>query len=169
MKLIEKLMEEHRLIEKAVGSFVTFTNAYENKKTDLKPLKNYAEFFRDYVDAYHHGKEEEMLMPAFVTKEIALDSPPIQMIYNEHNANKEIIDALVELSKKDNLESAELEKMKAYALGYCAGIWEHIDKEDTVLFEEANNRFSGVLKKELDVKLDAFEKYVNAYLTIMEK
>ena len=158
MKIVDRLMEEHRLIEKAVGSFVTFTRAYENKKTNLKPLKDYAEFFRDYIDSYHHGKEEEFLMPAFVTNEIALDSPPIQMIYDEHNANKEIINSLVELSKKDNLETTELEKMKAYALSYCAGIWEHIDKEDSVLFEEVKSRFSGGLKKELDVKLDIFEK-----------
>ncbi len=157
MKLIERLEAEHRIIEKFVASFITFTGKFQNQPEDFDNLRFYPKFFQDYIDAYHHQKEEDILIRSFHELSIPETSPPLEVILQEHRANKLIIQRLIDLSRKSQLLSAEIDELHSLAKQYCANIWEHIDKEDTVLFPEAIDRIRGQEKIRAESDFIQFE------------
>jgi hemerythrin-like domain-containing protein len=60
-RTIAILMKEHRLIERVLGSLETFLDQLSADERNRADLKNFAEFFREFADRCHHGKEEDRL------------------------------------------------------------------------------------------------------------
>lgn len=162
MELINKLDQEHRLIEKMSGSFIRLltetTPTLLLQRKVRKELAFYPLFFQDYVDAYHHGKEEEILFTAFAELGLEGSTPPLQTLLDEHAGNKNIIIRMIGYSNRKDLCEAELGILRGMALQYCRNIWEHIDKEDSVCFPQALDRIRGKVRLLADKKLSQFEK-----------
>ena len=158
MQLIDKLTEEHRLIELGAGSLIAFHREFEQGKAALADLAGYAVFFRDYADAYHHGKEEQILMVQFPALGIDSESPPLRMLREEHRGNKILIEKFFQFAAQTTpLSDMDKEILRQSIFTYVIGLWEHIDKEDSVLFAEANLRFKGMLAQTLDKNFLEFE------------
>ena len=61
-KPIDVLMEEHRLIEQVLGSLETWAiTVQDGLAIERSVVREYGEFFKGFADAYHHGKEEDIL------------------------------------------------------------------------------------------------------------
>ena len=133
MELIEQLVEEHHLIDAVAGSLLRYATAAETRDVELAELKSYLTFFREYSSAFHHRGEEDLLFPVLVERaEIPGDSGPIQTIIGDHHAIEELI---------GDLEKGGLEAVRAgKATELVHLLWEHIDKENSVLFPEAEKR-----------------------------
>jgi hemerythrin-like domain-containing protein len=101
-------------------------------------LDSLIEFFRLFADKTHHGKEEELLFPAMIEKGFSRESGPIHCMLTEHDQNrvltKRMIQASTEYRAGDN--SAALRFAEA-ADQYISGLREHIQKENLVLFNMA--------------------------------
>ncbi len=68
-KAIEVLMNEHRLIERVLGSLETFAIGVEGGLAPERPfVADYAAFFRGFADACHHGKEEDILFQRMIER-----------------------------------------------------------------------------------------------------
>jgi len=145
MRIVDRLREEHRLIERVAGSLVTFTSSGlvpEHRET----LTAFCDFFASYADAYHHGKEEQIVLRALLDAQLP-EAGPIAMIREEHDENRA---AIVALRACPDGEAATL------AIRFCARLWEHIDKEDSVLFGEVEVRLA-LEATRLERELDEFE------------
>ncbi len=143
---IDKLDQEHRLIEELTASFVTYSQLLtvdNNHKDNVAILNQYAILFEQYIDMLHHGKEENILIPSFLAHGINKNSGPIQVILEEHKNNRFIIQELKDIGQKKQISMADRAVLQKHALDYCASIWEHIDKEDSVFFPEYNERVIG--------------------------
>ncbi len=68
---IEMLMDEHRLIERAIDALVAFADEVRRKVTDDRvELGRFVTFIREFADACHHGKEEDILFERLAHKSL---------------------------------------------------------------------------------------------------
>ncbi|NOZ93710.1 MAG: hypothetical protein GXP47_03080 [Acidobacteria bacterium] len=135
MKILEAFMTEHELIERVAGSLYRW--AVEGG--DTADASRFATFFRVYSGGFHHGREDGALIPAMVEHlEIPPDSSPIRVIQEEHEKLAELTLRLGEHA--DRQAATEMARM----------LWEHIDKENSVLFVEAEERLPRAGVFELD-------------------
>jgi hemerythrin-like domain-containing protein len=154
MRIVDVLREEHRLIERVAGSLVAFVEDAKALSDRAEVLASFCTFFASYADARHHAMEEDVLFRALRDVELP-EQGPIAALRAEHASNREAIAAI---RATEDLDDPEL---GARARGYCAHLWEHIDKEDSVLFPEVEVRL--VLEGErLDRELAAFEARADA-------
>ncbi len=66
-RAIDELMQEHRLIEKVLGSLEAFAEAAgKDGGASRETLGSYVRFFREFADRCHHGKEEDRLLVSMV-------------------------------------------------------------------------------------------------------
>jgi hemerythrin-like domain-containing protein len=127
MRIVDELQREHRLIERVAGALVTFAEHARSAGRDPEALAAFCTFFDEYADAHHHGKEEAILFRALLDVELP-EKGPIAALRQEHADNRV---AVAEL--RGTVDPAELADRSAR---FCAHLWEHIDKEDSVLFPE---------------------------------
>lgn len=153
MRIVEGLQHEHRLIEQVAGSLVTFAESADGLADRAAVLEAFCTFFAEYADAHHHAKEEDILFRALLDVDLP-EKGPIALLRAEHAANREAIDRLRALGAADRFGDAEF---AALARHYCAHLWEHIDKEDSVLFPEIEVRLR-LEQVRLDRELDALEE-----------
>ena len=128
MKLIDRLDADHRLIDAVAGSFLSWSR----QGGPPADLARYLSFFRDFVRGAHHRREEEILFPALVQHaEVPGDRGPLAVLRREHRE----LDAL--------LAAVEAPGDRARAEAVTAlvhHIWEHVDKESSVLLPAARRR-----------------------------
>jgi len=135
MKILKDFETEHGLIERMAGSLYRW--AMEGGEE--ADAARFATFFRTYSGGFHHGREDAILIPAMIEHlEIPPDSPPIRVIQEEHEKLGELTSRLAEHA--DRQAAAEMARM----------LWEHIDKENSVLFLEAEERLPRAGVFELD-------------------
>ena len=134
MQLIEELTEEHKLVDRASGSLVRFAEMALNGETTDRDVADFVQFLRVYVGGYHHGREEQVLFPALVERaEVPAHRGPLPVILAEHEVAAALVDEL-EAAARDPEAAAGVARRVAHHL------WEHTDKEDSVLFPEAEQR-----------------------------
>ena len=134
MKLLESLEREHAFIEQVAGSLFRWAE----EDGDASDGAGFARFLTVYSGGFHHGREDEILIPALIEAlEIPADSNPIKVIQEEHQL-------LGELAEKVGAGDRDAARRVARVL------WEHIDKENSVLFLEAAERLprAGVFELE---------------------
>jgi hemerythrin-like domain-containing protein len=71
MMPVAPLMIEHRLIERMVGAMHReLESARRRGQVDPAFIETAVDFMRTYADAFHHGKEEEILFRDLATKQL---------------------------------------------------------------------------------------------------
>ena len=144
MKLIDEFREEHRLVDRVTGSLFRFAGAATDGDTSPQDVEDFAHFFRVFVSGYHHEREEQTLFPALVERaEVPADRGPLPAIEADHRAAGAMVDELDE-ARDDPPRAAEVARRLAHHL------WEHVDKEESVLLPES----AGRLRRNGVVKLD---------------
>jgi hemerythrin-like domain-containing protein len=134
MQLITELGAEHRLIESVAGSLVRFAEEAAGGAAGAADVADFVRFLRVFVTGYHHDREEEELFPVLVeAAEVPADRGPLAVMLDDHRAGAAMVGEL-ESAAAEPLRAAEVARRIAHHL------WEHIDKEDSVLFPEARQR-----------------------------
>ncbi|GAB4135259.1 Rrf2 family transcriptional regulator [Thermopirellula anaerolimosa] len=157
MKPTERLRQEHRVIERVLDCLQeTAERSERGKGFDAAVAGQMLEFFREFADRCHHGKEEGHLFPAMEAKGFPRDGGPTGVMIYEHEQGRSLIrrmaDALQAVSGGD--ASAQTAFTQA-ARAYCNLLRNHIAKEDQVLFVMADQAFSAEDQTRLAA---AFEK-----------
>ena len=161
-RIIETLMKEHRLIERVLDSLESFVNQLEPGQRDArKNIADYAEFFREFADRCHHGKEEDQLFKALGDHGFPRDAGPVFVMVGEHNMGRARIKELSAIADGDGpLISAELDQVRASAGAFISMLRMHIQKEDEILFPAAENALPTAALQELASGFDEFERTV---------
>ena len=93
MKLIDYLMEEHRIIEKTLNMFEAEIKRI-SEENHIDPISMYVsiDFIRTYVDQAHHGKEEDILFRDLSKKDLLPEHVKIMNeLIEEHKYARSII------------------------------------------------------------------------------
>jgi hemerythrin-like domain-containing protein len=144
MRLLDELTEEHRLVDRACGSLIRFAERALRSATTSQDVADFVRFLRVYVGGYHHEREEQVLFPTLVERaEVPADRGPLPVMLADHRASAAIVDEL-EAEAADPVAAAGVARRLAHHL------WEHADKEDSVLFPESEQRLirGGVVELE---------------------
>jgi len=157
-------MEEHRLIEQVLGSLESFAVAVEGGLPIEKPVvAQYAEFFRGFADAYHHGKEEDILFQRMIERGFSTESGPLAVMLHEHTQGRARVAVLREVGLTEGAaEAGERRAVLDAAAEFIPLLRQHIAKEDRILYPMALRVLTGPELDQMESAFEDFEKRLNA-------
>jgi hemerythrin-like domain-containing protein len=157
---IDVLMEEHRLIEQVLGSLESCSIAIEGGLAIERPLvKEYGEFFRGFADAYHHGKEEDILFQRMIERGFPTESGPLAVMLHEHTEGRARVAILRDVGQGEGaVENAEREAVLTAATEFIPLLRQHIMKEDRILYPMALRALTGLEMEQMETAFEEFEK-----------
>jgi hemerythrin-like domain-containing protein len=157
MNATDILTSEHRVIEQVLSCLEVMTQrAKTTGRLDRQSAADAVDFFRNFADRCHHGKEEVHLFPALEAKGFPRDGGPTGVMLHEHDQGRAHVRGMNEnIDAAANGDAAALQQFIDHANGFVALLREHIHKEDNILFQLANRAFTEDEQQRL---LTAFQK-----------
>jgi hemerythrin-like domain-containing protein len=139
MDAIETLMNEHRVIERVLDGLVAFAEEAGRKGTsEQQELGRFVTFIREFADACHHGKEEDILFAAMVANGFPRNGGPIAVMLHEHDQGRGLVRILRERAEQSAAWSdADRTEIAEVARGFAQLLRAHIHKEDAILYPMA--------------------------------
>lgn len=132
MKATEILVAEHALISRYMLTFKEkLSRPQLPPKTDYQ---HFISFVREYVDKFHHAKEEDIYFVWMKECRPELEFGPLKCMLKEHDLGRALIVKADSLIGENNLSKAN-----EYILEFIILLEEHIEKENTVLYKMADN------------------------------
>jgi hemerythrin-like domain-containing protein len=159
MKPTQVLEQEHRVIEKVLACLEKIEQeALRDKKLNAEAARQAIEFFKNFADKCHHGKEEVHLFPLMEEKGFPRDSGPTGVMMYEHEQGRQFIAGMSDsIEKAEQGDADALRQFSEHARGYIAMLQEHINKEDHCLFPMADQTFSEEEQQTLSQHFDRVE------------
>lgn len=156
MKPTEELMAEHegvklmlRILDKVCAKPDSI-----NQEHFIKIL----EFLKVFVDKCHHGKEEDLLLPAMIEAGVPKEKGVIKFTLLEHVEGRGYIKAMSEaFDKLKNGDRQASLRIAENGKNYIALLVKHIEKEDTILFPLADKVLSQAKQAELEEEFERLE------------
>lgn len=133
------LKSEHRVIEQVLDVLEKIAGraAYQGV-FDTASAAQALDFFRNFADRCHHGKEEEQLFPALEAKGFDRDSGPTGVMCHEHEQGRALIRGMAEAVDAAPGDREAGQRFSEYARAYLQMLRIHIHKEDHCLFSMAD-------------------------------
>ena len=140
MKPTEILSGEHRIIEQVLDCLEKIAQSCATEgRLDKTSAEQALDFFRNFADRCHHGKEETHLFPAMEAKGFPRQGGPTGVMLHEHEQGRTHIRGMAEAIERAAAgESGAVTQFVTNAQGYVGLLREHIEKEDHCLFTMAN-------------------------------
>ncbi len=140
MKATEILSSEHRIIEQVLDCLERMAARVESGEALVEEhARNAVDFFRNFADRCHHGKEEAHLFPAMEAKGFPRNGGPIGVMLHEHELGRGHIrgmDAAIAAAAAGDAQARR--KFIHHAQAYVDLLRQHIGKEEHVLFRLAD-------------------------------
>jgi hemerythrin-like domain-containing protein len=157
-RAIEQLMNEHRLIEQVLASLESFAEQiHSGAEAERGTVKDYADFFNNFADKCHHGKEEDRLFVKMTESGFPREYGPIAVMLAEHTEGREHVGALAAVGGGSGpLTEGERAQIVSHATGYVPLLRAHIMKEDNILYPMA---VQTIPPAEFDRMADEFEAF----------
>ena len=144
------LKEEHDLILRGL----TVLEKVASRLADGKPvaretIENLVEFFRNFADRCHHGKEEAMLFPTLEAAGLPREGGPTGVMLCEHEEGRACVRGISGAAARLAKDPAAAQEIVEHARQFIALLRAHIDKENNVLFVMADSILPPETQKEL--------------------
>ena len=155
------LMSEHRLIERALDAMEGWVAklAPGGESDDKAELARFVSFIRGFADAYHHGKEEDILFVAMGEHGFPRQTGPIAVMLHEHDLGRSLVGVLDGLAQQSATWNDEDRGTVGRTVGEFSGLLrQHIRKEDQILYPMADTRLPDSVKEEMFRRFQAFEE-----------
>ena len=118
--------------------------------TNIVHIEMVVRVINDYVDGFHHVKEEILLFPLMVKKAFSNEQGPISVMLHDHAESRNCVKRMI-------VEIADFKKGNVYALNqlynnmqiYIDLLRVHISIEKNVLFRMANRALSAQQQQDL--------------------
>jgi hybrid cluster-associated redox disulfide protein len=157
MSPTETLKHEHEIVLLVLeGAEREATAIRGGAPVRVERVGRMVDFFRQFVDRCHHGKEERHLFPALATRGLPPDVGPVRVMLLEHEQGRAAVAAIAAVLPVAETGEPGASTALADALqGYVELLRAHIFKENNVLFPMADQ----ALPPEEQTRLaDAFER-----------
>ncbi len=154
-KATEALKQDHRVIEKVLGALEWLKE--HSGVHSLETWKKTVDFIRNFADRCHHLKEEKLFFPALEERGIPNEGGPIGMMLMEHEEGRGYVRAMAgALDGWEKGQEASQAVVIENARAYVRLLREHIQKEDEILFQMADDVLTQEEQKHL---LRQFEEH----------
>ena len=157
----DMLMKEHRLIERALdamGAWMTTLGA-GSESDDKAELARFVSFIQGFADAYHHGKEEDILFVAMGEHGFPRHAGPIAVMLQEHDLGRSLVGVLDGLARQSaTWTNEDLDTLERTVREFSDLLRQHIRKEDQILYPMADARLPAPAQEEMFRRFQAFEE-----------
>jgi hemerythrin-like domain-containing protein len=159
MNSLHVLMDEHRLIERAIDALVVYARGVgrgaDHPRSDLN---GFVDFIRGYADAHHHGKEEDILFRAMADCGMPTEAGPLAVMLAEHHEGRRLTGIMAELAEGEGAwEEQERSRLLKAGIGYAQLLRAHIQKEDGVLYPMAQSMLPEEAREQVEQAVQRFE------------
>ncbi len=160
MKPIGPLMIEHRLIERTLALFAgERRKIVETGTIDYDLFDSGLDFFRTYMDKFHHGKEEEILFRELAPKPLSPeDRKLLNELLEEHVRMRRAAEQLADARKQQVERSAPMTDITRHMDILIKGYPVHIEKEDKHFFVSSMNYLSAPEQASMLEKIREFDR-----------
>ena len=136
MDATASLREDHRTIEMMLPALERMARQFEaGEFVRGYDLARMLEFLREFVDGYHHWKEEQQLFPALEARGVPQDSAPVSELLEEHERGRRCLRVMTAAMAEEIGEDPGAEADFAhYAREYLGLLREHTEKEERELW-----------------------------------
>jgi hemerythrin-like domain-containing protein len=136
MKPTESLVHEHQVIMLVVAAAEREADRIENTgQLRADRVEKMVDFFRNFADRCHHGKEEKHLFALLQSRGMSADSGPIAVMLSEHNRGRALVSAISRALQATKAGHKAAPKEIARDLrAYVELLRGHMDKENGALF-----------------------------------
>jgi hemerythrin-like domain-containing protein len=157
MTPIEQLKAEHEGIKLMLKIMDRVCNRLKSEnELNQDHFTKILEFIKIFIDKCHHGKEEDLLIPAMVKAGISKDADSITFMVMEHEEGRGYVKNMIQSFDKLKEGNARAsEKIIHNEKNYSDLLVKHIDKEESILYPIAGKVLSLTKQGEL---LEEFEK-----------
>ena len=147
MKAIEILNDEHRIIEQGLGVLENVTRrVVEGEPMPPGKLEELLDFFANYADKIHHGKEERLLVPQMEDRcggrYLGPHNELLDRMEQEHKEGRALIARMGETWTRLPKEPRAKDEFVAASRNYTHMLRGHIRMEEEDLFPEMENLLS---------------------------
>jgi len=151
-------MEEHQLILRALDALDAFAERAARGGEEREELGRFVRFIREFADARHHGKEEDILFQAMVQAGFPSRGGPIAVMLMEHEEGRSQVARLRALVEQAGAwTDGDRETLREAASGYTNLLRGHIEKEDGVLYPMAQQHLPPEAMRQVDLRCAAFQ------------
>lgn len=159
MEAIRLLMKEHRLIELVCDALLPFAGGERREQADDRAeLQRFVAFFRGFADECHHRKEEDILFRAMIAAGLPRHGGPVAVILLEHDEVRRYVAALQDLAALPRpWSTADRDRLVHSASAYAELLFEHIRKEDAILYPLAEQHLPPEAKAQVDSTCARFD------------
>jgi hemerythrin-like domain-containing protein len=139
-----RLREEHQHILEVASALAVLVRAAGEGRWDIDAFADCVTFIRLFADACHHGKEEDLLFPELEAAGMPRDHGPIAVMLQEHQQGRAYARHMAGALEGARAGDPEAQAtLRNAAMGYVNLIRGHIQKEDQVLFQMADQAVRG--------------------------
>jgi len=159
MKPTDQLVAEHVNILRLLDVIDALADQAERGTPQVEAMARAVELVRQYADALHHGKEEQLLFPRLEQNGLPRQMGPIGCMLHEHEEGRRYVAGMQ--AGIDGLRAGRAEAGDEFAraaAGYVGLLRDHIMKENEVLFPMAEDLLSDADRSELLADFDRVEQ-----------
>jgi hemerythrin-like domain-containing protein len=152
-------MDEHRAIERVLGSLDTFAEGLDEIADPRPALRDYGRFFREFADRCHHAKEEDRLFVEMERHGFPREQGPIAVMLNDHVEGRAHVGGIAKMGEGSGpLSEQERAKVRYHVRSYVPLLLAHIMKEDSVLYPMAGQALPASVMAALDREFEENER-----------
>jgi len=126
---------------------------------DIIHIESIVDIIRNFADGLHHAKEENQFFPFLTNRGFSLSQGPVAVMLHEHVEGRAFVKGIsdnIPLYKGGN--TSALGKIYSNMAGYADLLYNHIGKENNILFRMADGALSDTDHAELLKQFDEAEK-----------
>jgi len=158
MDAIEILMEEHQEILGVIDAAeVCAGRLLRDDDVPREDIHDFVRFIREFADALHHGKEEDMLFQDMMAHGMPRDAGPLAVMYAEHDEGRRFVGHMRKAAAGSGPLDEDARKTIAGAMrGYATLLRDHIAKEDRILYVMARQMLPPAAMQDLGARFQRF-------------
>jgi hemerythrin-like domain-containing protein len=159
MIVTEILRNEHRIIEQVLNCLEKIAGRCTAEgDLDAGSATSALDFFRNFADRCHHGKEEGRLFPLLEERGLPRNGGPTGVMRAEHEQGRLLLQGMADaVGAAENRDAAAPGRFAACARSYVELMRSHIRKEDERLFPMADRVLSPTDQESLQEAFGAME------------
>jgi hemerythrin-like domain-containing protein len=160
MRATQTLMAEHEVILSVLDCVERLADQADHRGTlDVASAAEALDFLSGFADRCHHGKEEDQLFPALVSRGLPRNVGPLAVMLSEHELGRaEVAGMRTAVADVQRSLAGSVQRFGEHARAYVELLRQHIDKENGVLFPMADGMLTEAEHAELEQAFERMER-----------
>lgn len=160
MTALDKLKDDHKLIRRYLDNLlIAHEFLVEQKTVPPSVFEKTLEFSKDFMNKFHHYREEYVLFLKLAEKKGGTIDPQIVSLRDQHERSRELVSQIKEALKGYKKGDEVMVNRLAENVGYYVSLErQHVNRENHVFYPMAEETFSEDEMAEFDKEFDKIDE-----------